>query len=295
MTTKQIDYAIEVSHTLNFRRAAENLFISQPALTYQIQALEEEIGFELFIRTGKGVTLTPAGDQFCKSLVRIKHEITTAIEDGRSFNSIYKDSLNIAVPLRSAIYFLPQIMKQFSEEFPAISVQINYVYGNERIDELLRGEQDIIFGLQRNLCHLSNMKLYHLFYSHIYLITAKDDALAKLEKITPTDLAGQTLMVGGGSPYELQKAQQSVIDTGKVHTINSRDHMTTITNVAAGIGVCLSPGFCNDHLGEFVWTPFDTAEAMDCVFATKKDDNRAFLKRFIEITQEFYHMPAIQL
>lgn len=52
MNLKQIDCAIELSHTLNFRRAAENLFISQPSLTYQIQTLEEEIGFELFYRSG---------------------------------------------------------------------------------------------------------------------------------------------------------------------------------------------------------------------------------------------------
>ena len=56
MTTKQMDCALELSHTLNFSRAAENLFISQPALTYQIQCLENEIGFRLFERSGKGLT-----------------------------------------------------------------------------------------------------------------------------------------------------------------------------------------------------------------------------------------------
>lgn len=295
MNTKQIEYAIEVSHTLNFRRAAENLFISQPALTYQIQALEEEIGFDLFIRTGKGVVLTPAGDQFCKSIVRIDNALKNAIEDGRRFNAKYKESLNIAVPLRSAIYFLPQIMKDFATEFPTVSVQVHYIYGNERIDALLRGEIDLVFGLQRELCHLSNIKLHHLFNSHIYLITNKDDPLANLNKIKPTDLKGRTLMVGGGSPHELRMAQQLVIDTVHVHTINSRDHMTTLTNVAAELGICLSPGFCNDHLGEFEWTPFDTEESIECVFASKKDDHRKSLMRFIEITQDYYHMAAIQL
>lgn len=295
MNTKQIEYAIEVSRTLNFRRAADNLFISQPALTYQIHELEEEIGFELFIRTGKGVVLTPAGEQFCKSLVRINNAIKTAIDDGRHFNHIYKESLNIALPLRSAIYFLPQIMKDFAKEFPSVSVQIHYIYGSERIDALMRGELDIIFGLQRELCHLSNIKLHHLFDSRIYLITNKNDPLAKLKKVTATDLKGRTLMVGGGSPYELRKVQQHVIDTVNIHTMNSKDHLTTLTNVAADLGICLSPGFCNDHQGEFEWTPFDTEETMECVFASKKNDSQHYLNRFIEITQEYYHMVAIQL
>ena len=139
------------------------------------------------------------------------------------------------------------------------------------------------------------MKTHRLFDSHIYLITQKDDPLSKLEKITTDDLKGQTLMVGGGSPYELQKVQQFVINTVDVQTINSPDHITTLTNVAAGIGVCLSPGFCNDHLGEFTWTPFDTKETMDCVFCTRKDENRPFVERFIEISKDYYKMCAIQL
>jgi DNA-binding transcriptional LysR family regulator len=50
MTTKQIDYILELSQTLNFNRAAENMFISQPTLTYQIKLAEEEIGFNIFER-----------------------------------------------------------------------------------------------------------------------------------------------------------------------------------------------------------------------------------------------------
>ena len=61
MTTKQIDYCIEVAHTLNFSRAADNLFVSQPTFSYQIRLLEEEIGFTIFERNGKGAALTPAG------------------------------------------------------------------------------------------------------------------------------------------------------------------------------------------------------------------------------------------
>ena len=64
MTTKQIDYCIELAHTLNFSRAAENMFVSQPTLTYQVKLLEDEIGFQVFERSGKGASLTPAGAQF---------------------------------------------------------------------------------------------------------------------------------------------------------------------------------------------------------------------------------------
>ena len=57
MNTKQIDYCIELAHTLNFGRAAENMFVSQPTLTYQIKLLEDEVGFEIFERSGKVLRL----------------------------------------------------------------------------------------------------------------------------------------------------------------------------------------------------------------------------------------------
>ena len=87
MTTKRVDCALELSHTLNFSRAAENLFISQPALTYQIQYLENEIGFRLFERTGKGADLTPAGARSCTELRRIRTELKAAVEQRQNMSS----------------------------------------------------------------------------------------------------------------------------------------------------------------------------------------------------------------
>ena len=61
MNTKQMEYILELARTGNFNRAAENLYISQPTLTYQIKLAEQEIRFRLFDRSGRGAALTPAG------------------------------------------------------------------------------------------------------------------------------------------------------------------------------------------------------------------------------------------
>ena len=82
MTTKQIDYCIEVSRTLNFSRAADNLFVSQPTFSYQIKLLEEEVGFTIFERNGKGAALTPAGAQFVSFLAAMREDLKRAIEQG---------------------------------------------------------------------------------------------------------------------------------------------------------------------------------------------------------------------
>ena len=89
MNTKQIDYCIELAHTLNFSRAADNMFISQPTLTYQIKLLEDEVGFEIFERSGKGAALTPAGSQFVTYLANLREELKRAIEQGQNFSARY--------------------------------------------------------------------------------------------------------------------------------------------------------------------------------------------------------------
>ena len=97
MTTKQIDYCIEVAHTLNFSRAADNLFVSQPTFSYQIRLLEEEIGFTIFERNGKGAALTPAGAQFVTFLTSMREDLKRAIEQGQNFSAKYKDSISISL------------------------------------------------------------------------------------------------------------------------------------------------------------------------------------------------------
>ena len=288
MNQKQIECAVTLSHMINFRRAAENLFISQPSLSYQIHSLEEEIGFEIFNRSGRSVSLTPAGAQFCRDLVRIAEELRRAVENGKNYSSRYKKSLNAALPLRSAVHFLPEIMIQFREEFPDVALNVSYVYGKERIDVLLQGDQDLVFGLESTFAHLPGVALHRIFTSRIYLVVRKDDPLASREEAVPADLRGRTLLVGGDSPPVLRKAQSLVVNSVHPSTLNSPDHMSTLTSIAAGLGVCLVPGFCNDHSGEFSWVPFSGGETFSCVWAVKKDDKRDITRRFIEMTREVY-------
>ena len=122
MTTKQIDYCIELAHTLNFSRAAENMFVSQPTFSYQIRLLEEEIGFTIFDRNGKGATLTPAGSQFVTYLAGMRQEMKRAIEQGQNFSAKYKDNITISLMVRQAVYFLPEAMRLFEEREPGVLI-----------------------------------------------------------------------------------------------------------------------------------------------------------------------------
>ena len=146
----------------------------------------------------------------------------------------------------------------------------------------------MVFALQEQTRQVPGIRIHDLFESRIYLITDKDDPLACKNLIREEDLYGRTLMVGGDSPQSLKAVQHRLISSGKIDYFNSADHDTTLTNVAAGRGVCLAPGFLNDHSGQFAWIPFDCKESFSCVLCTHKGDQRESLKAFLDILKKLY-------
>ncbi len=287
MTTKQIDYCIELAHTLNFRRAADNMFVSQPTFSYQIKLLEEEIGFAIFERSGKGAALTPAGAQFVSFLTGMRQDLKRAIEQGQNFSARYQDNISICMMVRQAVYFLPEAIRIFAESEPNVQITPIFQYENS-MERFLQNEADIIFALKEQTRQVAGVQVHDLFESRIYLIASRDDPLAGKNLIHEEDLYGRTLMVGGGSPQALKAVQHRLISSGKIDYFNSANHDTTLTNVAAGRGVCLAPGFLNDHSGQFAWIPFDCRESFSCVLCTHKEDKRESLRDFISIIKKLY-------
>ena len=287
MTTKQIDYCIELAHTLNFSRAADNMFVSQPTLSYQIRLLEEEIGFTVFERSGKGASLTPAGSQFVSFLAGMREDLKRAVEQGQNFSSKYRENISICMMVRKAVFFLPEAMRIFADTHPEVQITPLFQYENS-VESFLRHEADILFALAEQTRQIPGIQVHDLFESHIYLIAQRDDPLAAKNLISEGDLYGRTLMIGGGSPPALKAVQHRLISSGKISYFNSVDHDTTLTNVAAGKGVCLAPGFLNDHSGQFAWIPFDCTESFPCVLCTHKDDTRSNVTAFINTLKNLY-------
>ena len=287
MTTKQIDYCIELARTLNFSRAADNLFVSQPTFSYQIRLLEEEIGFAIFERSGRGASLTPAGAQFVAFLTGMREDLKRAIEQGQNFSARYRDSISVSLMVRQAVCFLPEAMRLFGETHPEVQITPVFQYGGG-MEAFLRGEVDVLFALREQTRQIPGIAVHDLFESRIYLIADRSDPLAEKNLIRAEDLFGRTLMVGGGSPPALRAVQHRLVGTGKIPSFNSPDHDTTLVNVAAGRGVCLAPGFLNDHSGQFAWIPFDCKESFSCVLCTHKEDSRPGINAFLNILKKLY-------
>lgn len=287
MNTRQIEYILELARTKNFNRAAENMYVSQPTMTYQINAAEEEIGFRIFDRSGKGASITPAGEQFIATLREIDDQLKRAIEQGQNFSTKYRDNIRIGMSVRSALYYLPEIMKQYEKQEPSISITPIFDYHHSH-DHFLAGETDILFAIKDSVRHIPDIINHNLFDSGLYLVCRSDDPLADHKSVREEDLKGRTLMVGQVSPAPLKTVQNRIISKTEISYFNSPDHNTSLTFVSSGKAIVISPGFLNDHNPQFAWIPFECEEKIPCVLCTHVSDNRKIINNFINEIQKFY-------
>ena len=287
MNTKQIEMVLALSETLNFNKAAEACFISQPTLSYQIQMIEEELRFKIFDRTQKSVNITPAGKSFVESLRKISNDYRVAVEQAQNYSDKFTNDITISLPYRSCIHLLPKAMVEMEKINPQTLITPHYGIYN-RLDDFLSGKVDILFDDYEVIKNLKGIKIIHFYQSRVYLVCNKNDILAKKSIIRCEDLMGRTLMVGGGSQRVLKKAQDLVLNSIHIPFFNSNDHDTTLTNIEANKAIVLSPGFLHDRNDGFAWIPFDFHETIDCCLVIKENDNRKSIKDFIEILLNLY-------
>jgi DNA-binding transcriptional LysR family regulator len=217
----------------------------------------------------------------------MREDLKRAIEQGQNFSKSYRDDISICLMVSQALFFLPEAMQLFAEKEPDVQITPIFRYENS-METFLNGKADIVFALKEQTRQIAGIQVHDLFESRIYLIAKRDDPLTEKDLIHEDDLYGRTLMVGGGSPQALKAVQHRLISSGKVDYFNSADHETTRTYIAAGKGLCLAPGFLNDHSGQFAWIPFDCEESFSCVLCTHKEDHRKSLKEFLSIMKQLY-------
>ncbi|OIK06054.1 LysR family transcriptional regulator [Bacillus sp. MUM 116] len=131
----------------NFRKASEDLFLTQPAVTKHIKRLEEYLHISLFERRGKNVSLTPAGSKFLPSTIKILKRYEEEMEEFEGWKQGYNRKLKIAVAPQIAASILPPFLNIFIEQHPNIEVIINVVRSFEIGEEISSGKADI--GLSR--------------------------------------------------------------------------------------------------------------------------------------------------
>ena len=146
MNLLQIKYFLEVSKTLNFTNAAQNLFVSQPAFSRQIQALEEELGVKLLFRNNRKVVLTEAGKVFQNRFEKIVNEIEESLEEVKS-KTAHQDFVRIGVLQVITSELIDNLLEKLCGFFSPEKIQI-YRYRFDELKEAFEKDKiDIVISL----------------------------------------------------------------------------------------------------------------------------------------------------
>jgi LysR family cys regulon transcriptional activator len=164
MKLHQLRYLAAVAQTgLNITAAAEKLHTSQPGVSKQIKLLEDELGFQIFVRDGRNLTrVTPAGQQVIDRAVKILREVQNIKRLSDDLKDEERGSLSIATTHTQARYVLPAVIKQFREQYPEVrlhlhqgtSEQIAEMAALDRIDfAIATGSENLFDGYSLLPCY----------------------------------------------------------------------------------------------------------------------------------------------
>lgn len=133
-----------VANHLNITSAANELMISQPAISKSIKTLEEQLGGSLFIRTKRGVILTEEGKEFYRYIKEAMNLINNAENKFKDMINLETGTLRIGISLTLTKEFLLPYLEIFHKKYPKIQVQINTGIAKNLIEDLRKGNVDII-------------------------------------------------------------------------------------------------------------------------------------------------------
>ncbi|HEY7004301.1 MAG TPA: LysR family transcriptional regulator [Gaiellaceae bacterium] len=191
MLLNQIAAFVETARRQSVSRAADALFISQPALTARLKGLEADLGAQLFVRTPRGMRLTDAGDAFLPYAVRALETLT----DGRmQVNALERGGAGrLAIGAAPAVstYVLPSLLKRFSQGYPRVSVSVRTGHSEEILDLVLR--EQVMLGLVRALQHPGIIST-PLYEDRLILVVEPEHHFAARGRIHMKELADEQLV-----------------------------------------------------------------------------------------------------
>lgn len=181
MQISELQILVTLSEEKNMRKAAERLFVSQPALSQRLQSMEKAWGLKIFLRSQKGLTLTPAGEkivQFAKEMVEKEEKVREEISllEGEVYGT-----LKIAVASIIGQHWLPKVLKKYVQKYPQAKISLITGWSSEILKCLY--EEDIHLGIIRGNPEWKGFRK-HLLEDRLYLV---DTEIQRIEDLLYTE------------------------------------------------------------------------------------------------------------
>lgn len=191
-TLRQLKVFEAVARNLSFSRAAEELHLTQPAVSTQVKKLEEHAGLPLFEQLGKKIHLTPAGVEMLHASRVIIAQFQEVENTMTQFKGVSGGTLNVAV-ISAGDYFFPKLLVQFAGLHPGVTLNFNVVNREELLQQLADNVTDLAI-MVRPPANLDTVN--EPFAPHPYVIVAPPDhPLAGRGRVPVSRLAREPFVV----------------------------------------------------------------------------------------------------
>jgi DNA-binding transcriptional LysR family regulator len=291
MDFRQLRYFVAVAEELNFSRAAERLNISQPPLSIQIKAMEEELGTVLLARTRQSVALTQAGklllDHARIALQGLDRAGDLVRRAGRGEAGLIRMGFVGSVPMLDLFSYL---LAGFNERYPNVRIDLHHMSTSRQIAALALGEIDVGFIRPALQCRPGPALRVHTVWTdrlRVFLPAghklASDARAVSIRELKDQDFIG----IAAGSGCGVHDFMNSACDAaGFIPRIVQETHdlRTVLWLVAAGLGISLLPE-CYDRAGvaNVVSRPLLTPHPESHIsMVTRMSDDCRLLQRFVD-------------
>ncbi|XXQ68383.1 LysR substrate-binding domain-containing protein [Neisseriaceae bacterium B1] len=290
MKLQQLRYAVEVfRHNLNVSEAAEALFTSQPGVSKQIRLLEEELGTQIFIRSGKRiVAVTQPGQAILETASQVLREVQNIKNISGEFTDSQSGVLTIAATHTQMRYRLPETVAHFLRTYPEVRLNLKQGTPEEIAQMVFNGEADLAFGEDVD-DNMSDLRRLPCGQWHYALIVPREHALLQHAHLSLADIAAYPLL---SNEFAFQAASAALRAFNRARLSHYRvafqaaDNEVLKTYVRLGLGVALIDAIAFDETCDTDLVAIDVGHLFDNAFyhAILRSDTliRSYTYDFIE-------------
>lgn len=242
MKLQQLRYLVAVAENgLNITAAAERLHTSQPGVSKQIKLLEEELGFQIFLREGRALTrMTPVGAQIVERAQRILHEMKSIKRLSDDLRNEGGGQLAIGTTHAQARYVLPDVIRAFRKPYPGVKLHLHQGT-SDQIAEMMNAD-NIDFAIATGSANLfPGIVKIPCYRWHRSVVVPRDHPLAREKKLTLKILAQYPIITytfsftGPSSLYQTFAAEG--LEPNVALTARDADVIKTYVRLGLGVGI----------------------------------------------------------
>ena len=195
MELRQLEYFLMVSDLASFTRAAERLYVSQPAVTNAVRSLEEELGIQLLDRSQRKVTLTAEGKIFYRHIQNIMQGISTTLNEINDLKSHNRGHLTIGVTPLAGITSTSRLLAEFRAAYPNISISIAEHNVGQLLELLHSDKLDFAFVFDLTEQERTRLNILPLACEELMVCCARRHALSRMNSVTLAELTEEPFIL----------------------------------------------------------------------------------------------------